>query len=417
MRAFTGDNAVSTLSAILRDEAKPINEVAPDVPPQIEQVVKRCLRKNPDDRWQTMQDVRGALSALKHESDSGQLYKSRVAAAKKGASPKALIATAAAVVLLAGAGGGTVWWVKKHRAAAPAAEVQQPAPIPPVPPPPESAPEPAAATASPPPTPAETTLTNDTIIDLVQNNVPTSVILSQIRSSKTDFNFSPPELIRLAKAHVPAMVIETMRNPSAPPPVTASKPKKAPEPEQPAAPPPQPVATAAPKPAPVVATPAPPVAPAPVPVVTKAPATPTATATATVQSTIADGTPVPLSLAADIPADISEGQVIHFTVTVPVQGSGGAVVIVKGAAATGEIVEAAKKKFLGTSKAQYRMVQVIAVDGHNLNLRATPTASPEGPPRRPVENAGQRHTKDTTAFAGSAYIGYVDGDQTVSVKK
>src|SRR5580704_15713631 len=34
VRAFPGDNALSTLSAILRDEAKPITEVAPDVPPQ-----------------------------------------------------------------------------------------------------------------------------------------------------------------------------------------------------------------------------------------------------------------------------------------------------------------------------------------------------------------------------------------------
>ena len=47
-RAFGGDNALSTLSAILRDDARPIAEVAPDVPPQIEQLIRRCLRKNPD---------------------------------------------------------------------------------------------------------------------------------------------------------------------------------------------------------------------------------------------------------------------------------------------------------------------------------------------------------------------------------
>src|SRR5215467_13062391 len=52
--AFDGDSAVSTLSAILRDEVRPISEVAPDVPPQLDTVIQRCMRKNPDDRWQSM---------------------------------------------------------------------------------------------------------------------------------------------------------------------------------------------------------------------------------------------------------------------------------------------------------------------------------------------------------------------------
>src|ERR1051325_7635096 len=77
VRAFEGDNALSTLSAILRDEVRAVTEVSPDVPPQLEQVIGRCLRKNPDDRWQTMKDVQMALAALKHESDSGTLYRAR----------------------------------------------------------------------------------------------------------------------------------------------------------------------------------------------------------------------------------------------------------------------------------------------------------------------------------------------------
>ena len=76
-RAFAGDSALSTLSAILRDEARPIPEIAPDTPPQLEQVIHRCLRKNPDQRFQTMKEVQVALGALKHESDSGMLYRTR----------------------------------------------------------------------------------------------------------------------------------------------------------------------------------------------------------------------------------------------------------------------------------------------------------------------------------------------------
>src|ERR1700691_3265917 len=78
VRAFGGDSPLSTLSAILRDEVRPIAETSPEVPPQIDLVIGRCLRKLPDDRWQSMKDVQMALSALKHESDSGMLYRARL---------------------------------------------------------------------------------------------------------------------------------------------------------------------------------------------------------------------------------------------------------------------------------------------------------------------------------------------------
>src|SRR6202789_2166155 len=56
-RAFSGDSALSTLSAILRDDVRPVAEFAPEAPPQLELVIRRCLKKSPDDRWQTMKDV------------------------------------------------------------------------------------------------------------------------------------------------------------------------------------------------------------------------------------------------------------------------------------------------------------------------------------------------------------------------
>src|SRR6266404_6111498 len=124
VRAFGGDNALSTLSAILRDEAKPMTEVAPDVPPQIEQVIHRCLRKEPDQRWQSMQDVRMALGALKHESDSGQLYKPQLSKARTPAggqrnSSMAMAGLAVGLVVLGGGGAGTWLWVKKHKVVQP----------------------------------------------------------------------------------------------------------------------------------------------------------------------------------------------------------------------------------------------------------------------------------------------------------
>ena len=124
-----------------------------------------------------------------------------------------------------------------------------------------------------------------------------------------------------------------------------------------------------------------------------------------------------LELGADIPIDAPEDTPLRFTVSAPVHTNDG-VVIAKGAVVTGQIVEASKKKFLGIGgKMQYRLIQVDAADGTKLNIRATPSKGQEGPARRQVENPNQKHTKEAIAVAGSQYIGYIDGDQTVSVKK
>jgi len=196
-RAFSGDSALSTLSAILRDEHKPMIEIAPDVPPQLELLISRCLRKNPDERWQSMKDVLGALGALKHESDSGQLYRSRVQAVELGRqqplppvkqkSSMPLILGLVGLILVLGGGGAGAWWWMKHRPV-----VEQPAPVVvqvPAPPPP------VVPTPVETPAPTEAVLNNDSIIEMVQQKVPANVILSQIRASKTDFVLTSAEVI------------------------------------------------------------------------------------------------------------------------------------------------------------------------------------------------------------------------------
>ena len=58
-RAFTGDSTAQILSAVLRDDPSPL-----EAPPALQQIVKRCLAKDPDRRFQTMADVRHALHHL-----------------------------------------------------------------------------------------------------------------------------------------------------------------------------------------------------------------------------------------------------------------------------------------------------------------------------------------------------------------
>ena len=58
-RAFTGDSTAQILSAVLRDEPDPF-----EAPAALQQIVRRCLDKDPDRRFQTMADVRHALRHL-----------------------------------------------------------------------------------------------------------------------------------------------------------------------------------------------------------------------------------------------------------------------------------------------------------------------------------------------------------------
>ena len=72
-RAFRGDTRASTIASILREEPKPISQVSEGLPRDAEKIVRRCLRKDPEHRFQTMADLRVALEELKEESDSGAL--------------------------------------------------------------------------------------------------------------------------------------------------------------------------------------------------------------------------------------------------------------------------------------------------------------------------------------------------------
>jgi len=59
-------------------------------------------------------------------------------------------------------------------------------------------------------------ITNDKVITMVQAGLPASVIINKIRNSKTNFDMSTDQLIRLKQARVPDDVLNTMINPSGP---------------------------------------------------------------------------------------------------------------------------------------------------------------------------------------------------------
>ncbi len=60
-KAFTGASHASLVSAILRDEPRPISETAPMAPPALDRLVKTCIAKDPEERWQSARDVMSEL--------------------------------------------------------------------------------------------------------------------------------------------------------------------------------------------------------------------------------------------------------------------------------------------------------------------------------------------------------------------
>jgi eukaryotic-like serine/threonine-protein kinase len=67
-RAFEGKTLVSVAAAILEKEPEPIRTAQPGTPLALEHVVKKCLAKEPDSRWQSAADL---ASELKWIAESG----------------------------------------------------------------------------------------------------------------------------------------------------------------------------------------------------------------------------------------------------------------------------------------------------------------------------------------------------------
>src|SRR5215470_2804761 len=67
-RAFEGRSQLSVASAILEKEPDPISSVKPMTPPALEHVVRKCLAKTLDDRWQSAHDLKGELEWISQAS-------------------------------------------------------------------------------------------------------------------------------------------------------------------------------------------------------------------------------------------------------------------------------------------------------------------------------------------------------------
>jgi eukaryotic-like serine/threonine-protein kinase len=70
-KAFSGAAQASLIGAILHTEPQPISAVQPMSPPALDRVVKTCLAKDPEERWQSAADVRRELQWIAEGSAAG----------------------------------------------------------------------------------------------------------------------------------------------------------------------------------------------------------------------------------------------------------------------------------------------------------------------------------------------------------
>jgi Tol biopolymer transport system component/predicted Ser/Thr protein kinase len=96
-KAFSGTSQASLITAIMSSEPAPIPAVQPLAPPALDRIVRTCLAKDPEDRWQSAADLSREVRWIAEGSPAGVA----AAAPARGRSRREWVAWAIAGVLLA----------------------------------------------------------------------------------------------------------------------------------------------------------------------------------------------------------------------------------------------------------------------------------------------------------------------------
>ncbi len=71
-RPFVGDSSASLTAAILGHEPAPLSLALPITPPSLDRVVRRCLAKSPDERWESARDLADELRWIAQDLGQGR---------------------------------------------------------------------------------------------------------------------------------------------------------------------------------------------------------------------------------------------------------------------------------------------------------------------------------------------------------
>ena len=103
-KAFDGDNQASLIGAILKDEPQLVSALEPTTPTTLDYVVKTCLAKDPDDRWQSAGDIGRQMRGIVESGSLASGVVPVVAAIERGSWRRArpLVATGVVAALATG---------------------------------------------------------------------------------------------------------------------------------------------------------------------------------------------------------------------------------------------------------------------------------------------------------------------------
>jgi Tol biopolymer transport system component len=123
-RAFHGDSAADTMSAILHDEPADLTETARNVPSGLERIVRHCLEKNPAQRFHSAGDLAFDLEAMADITSSKSGMQAAAQQVRAADSRRKLLLGVLAAVVAAGVL-GLGWWLGHGSGKTPPPEYQQ----------------------------------------------------------------------------------------------------------------------------------------------------------------------------------------------------------------------------------------------------------------------------------------------------
>jgi eukaryotic-like serine/threonine-protein kinase len=70
-KPFAGESIIKSLHMVVYEPAPPLADLNPTTPAELQRIVRRCLEKDPDDRYQTIKEVAIELKHLRRELETG----------------------------------------------------------------------------------------------------------------------------------------------------------------------------------------------------------------------------------------------------------------------------------------------------------------------------------------------------------
>ena len=111
-RAFEGKSQASLMAAILERDPPPMSLLQPMTPPALNRVIKKCLAKDPDDRWHAAKDLNDELRWVAEGAPQAVLAPAVAAKGFRRPGWRALILGLGALLLVAGIASLAAWNLK-----------------------------------------------------------------------------------------------------------------------------------------------------------------------------------------------------------------------------------------------------------------------------------------------------------------